>query len=185
MFKEWRLLFRTIPNILSLVRALILAPAVVIFFLLGYHTLAGILFSLAAVTDFLDGYIARNYNQGSEIGKFLDGAADKVLVLCPLTCLVLVGVWWWLIALIFAREILILFGRLLINSTPELQAAVQVRRSGKIKATIQYVAIILVILGFPWPNFAIGIAAAFTIWSAYDYVIVFLELKRNIPTQHL
>ncbi|MFA5318359.1 MAG: CDP-alcohol phosphatidyltransferase family protein [Patescibacteria group bacterium] len=172
-----KLMFGTIPNLLSISRIILTL------FILNYifdkkMAIAGILYTIAALTDWLDGYLARRFNHGSEIGKILDIAADKILVLFPLFLLVRIGVWKWLVALIFCGEIGVILGRLMVNSTPKLQEAAEVKRSGKIKAALQYAAIALVILGVPYPNFVMGIAAFFTVWSGLDYLRTFFRLCR-------
>jgi len=168
-----------IPNILSVMRGLVLAPVILYYLSQNEMKIAGALFIVAAITDWLDGFVARKFNQESEIGKFLDYTADKVLVLMPLVYLLKVGIWWWLIALIFVREIIIVLGRVFINGTPELQDAGKVRWSGKIKATVQYIVISGIIFGCPYPNAFMSIAVAFTLWSGWDYLTVFYSTFKN------
>lgn len=81
---------KNIPNILTITR-LILVPLFIFFafasFCPGNLYVAFAIFALASITDFLDGYLARKYNVVSNIGKFLDPIADKVLMLAGLLCL--------------------------------------------------------------------------------------------------
>ena len=72
-----------LPNKLSVLR-LCLIPVFMITFYVNFpchYLVSGLVFAIAACTDFLDGYIARKYNLVTDLGKFLDGCADKVLVL--------------------------------------------------------------------------------------------------------
>ena len=80
-------------------------PVFMIVLLLGHNWAALIIFAIASLTDFVDGYIARHYNQVSDFGKFLDPLADKLLV----TAAMLIFVQWgrmpaWAVMIVLARE---------------------------------------------------------------------------------
>src|SRR6476659_844939 len=84
-----------IPNFLSIIRILITPIIIINFYLTDYfvnvvlvHRINGILFLIASITDFLDGYIARNFDMESKFGKILDPIADKILVTSILIMLV-------------------------------------------------------------------------------------------------
>ncbi|WP_308433079.1 CDP-alcohol phosphatidyltransferase family protein [Pseudolysinimonas yzui] len=98
----------TIPNILSLFR-LLLIPVFLVLLLLGHLGWALLLIAVSAVTDFVDGYVARHFNQISRLGQLLDPAADRLFILATLLGLGWVGVLpWWLVAVIVARDVLLL-----------------------------------------------------------------------------
>lgn len=98
----------TIPNILSLFR-LLLIPVFLVLLLLGHLGWALLLIAVSAVTDFVDGYVARHFNQISRLGQLLDPAADRLFILATLLGLAYVGVLpWWLVAVIVARDLLLL-----------------------------------------------------------------------------
>ena len=98
----------TIPNILSLIR-LLLIPVFFVLLLTGHLAWALLLIAVSAVTDFVDGYVARHFNQITRLGQLLDPAADRLFILTTLIGLGLVGVLpWWFIAVIVARDVLLL-----------------------------------------------------------------------------
>jgi cardiolipin synthase len=106
----------TIPNILSLFR-LLLIPVFFVLLLTGHLGWALLLIAVSAVTDFVDGYVARHFNQVTRLGQLLDPAADRLFILTTLLGLGLVGVLpWWFIAVIVARDVLLLvLGAVLAN----------------------------------------------------------------------
>ncbi|MEA5619005.1 CDP-diacylglycerol--glycerol-3-phosphate 3-phosphatidyltransferase [Cronbergia sp. UHCC 0137] len=129
------------------------------------------IFLVAALTDWLDGYLARKLNQISELGKFLDPLVDKLLVLAPLLVLVELGrVPAWGVFVILAREIAIAGWR--VNQTTIAGANIW----GKLKTVSQIVAIALLIAPLPsaWliPSLtAFWVSVIFTVVSGVIYLI--------------
>ena len=76
----------TIPNILSTVRICLIPLIVYLYLFTNLNWLAGILVLLSGITDIVDGYIARKFNQVSNVGKVLDPIADKLTLICVLVC---------------------------------------------------------------------------------------------------
>lgn len=79
----------TIPNILSSVRICLIPLIVYLYLFTELHWLSGILILLSGITDMLDGYIARRFNQVSSVGKILDPIADKLTLISVLICVVI------------------------------------------------------------------------------------------------
>lgn len=142
-----------IPNIITLLR-LGLIPVFVVLLIdpsKNMVFIAAIVFAFAALTDFIDGFIARRLGAVSDIGKLLDPLADKILVMAALVMLVaqrsdLDGAPWvpaWLVVLILAREIWVTGIRGIAASHGMVVAA---GKSGKFKSGFQMVAIILLLL---------------------------------------
>lgn len=105
---------RQIPNILSVIR-LLMIPAVVYFFFSGDRVMACVFFALANITDIADGIIARHYGFVTELGKILDPLADKLLQVTTAVCLAISNpVYIILAALLVAKELTMLIGGLLI-----------------------------------------------------------------------
>ena len=136
-----------LPNGLSLFRALL---GVILPFLLfvsnrNVHLLAAFVFFVGSVTDYLDGWLARRHGLESNFGKILDPTSDKILILCPLAALSIMGFFskWWLVP-IFAREIIITFCR--IGWLLQGKAA-GAERLGKIKLVVQVGTIAVAFLG--------------------------------------
>ena len=108
-----------------------LIPVFMIFLLLGWNWVALVVFILASLTDFVDGYVARHYNQVSNFGKFLDPLADKLLVVAAL----LIFLQWgripaWMVMVVLTREFAVTGLRLIAVQTGRVIAA---GWSGKIK----------------------------------------------------
>jgi CDP-diacylglycerol---glycerol-3-phosphate 3-phosphatidyltransferase len=128
------------------------------------------IFIIASCTDWLDGYVARRFNQVTDLGKLLDPLVDKLLILVPLMSLVeLRIVPAWTVAIILFRELAIAGWR--VNQT-KISGA---NWWGKVKTVVQIAAIALLIvpLGAPWPMIAMGVywaAIAITLISGYIYI---------------
>jgi CDP-diacylglycerol--glycerol-3-phosphate 3-phosphatidyltransferase len=138
--------------------------------------LAAVLFCIAAATDWIDGRLARRWGVTSKLGSFLDTTADKLLVTGVLIALLGVDrVSPWLVALILGREIVLMALRGLIASEGEIMAPSML---GKLKTSIQFVAIALAILrlgdeigGAYIDEWAMLAAAIITVWSGADYLM--------------
>ena len=158
-------------------------PAVVICFyspLPDARPIAAILFGIAAVTDFIDGWVARKYNQTSRFGEFLDPVADKLMVAIALVMLVQAQSGWFediIAMIIIGREITISALREWMATIGE-RANVQVSMAGKIKTTLQMFGIGFMVYKnalFGIDIYAVGFvllvaAAVMTIWSMIIYL---------------
>lgn len=172
----------SIPNILTYSRILMIPVFVGLFYLPGEwgHRIAAMVFLFAALTDWLDGYLARRWNQVSPLGAFLDPVADKLMVATALVLLVatdpkpLIAV---SAAVIIGREITISALR---EWMAELGARTKVAVSyiGKVKTATQMTAILLMIyrsdfLGLPLyeiGKFLLVVAVLLTLWSMLVYL---------------
>ncbi|HSP57529.1 MAG TPA: CDP-diacylglycerol--glycerol-3-phosphate 3-phosphatidyltransferase [Halomonas sp.] len=169
-----------IPNLLTLAR-IIFIPLLVVLFYLPFAwsmPLAACLFGLAAVTDWLDGYLARRWDQATPFGAFLDPVADKLMVAVALALLIerFDTVWLTLPALvIIGREIVISALREWMAEMGK-RGMVAVSWIGKVKTALQMIAL-LVLLAFP-PGHLLAllgvatlyVAAMLTLWSMYLYL---------------
>lgn len=172
----------TIPNILTVLR-IALIPVFVLVYYLPFswaHLLTTAIFGLAALTDWFDGYLARRLEQSSPFGAFLDPVADKLMVATALIMLVQSNPTPWFVvpaAVIVGREITISALREWMAEIGErTQVAVSV--IGKIKTTVQMVALLLLLYRedlWTMPTHDIGVlllyaAAALTLWSMVIYL---------------
>jgi len=180
----------TLPTILTLFRILLLPVMVLVFYLPfhGANIAASVVFIAAAVTDWLDGWIARRYGLTSAFGAFLDPVADKLMVAVTLFLLVQdhptipMAV---ISAVIVGREISISALREWMAQIGE-RTKVRVAGIGKIKTTMQIVAIIVLLYQkdfdtlrlFRVGESLLGIAAVLTIWSGLVYVRAALPVLR-------
>ncbi len=172
----------SIPNILTFIRILIIPLLVFVYYFppntIGMR-LAALLFALAALTDWLDGYLARKLNQTSKLGAFLDPIADKLIVV---TVLVMIADEFGKLSILIPA--LIIIGReIAVSGLREWMSelgnrnSVSVSMLGKIKTTAQMTSLFLLLYRYPifgFPTFEIGvwllyIAAALTIWSMLVY----------------
>ena len=176
-----------IPNLLTWFRILMIPVFLGLFYvsndtisLHNKHVISTLIFWLAAVTDWLDGYLARKLNQGSAFGAFLDPVADKLMVAAALIVLVRFDLVDAVIAfIIIGREIAISALR---EWMAKLGASksVAVSMLGKVKTSFQMLAILLLlyqepIFGIPilWlGNWLIYIAALLTLWSMGYYLML-------------
>jgi CDP-diacylglycerol---glycerol-3-phosphate 3-phosphatidyltransferase len=162
---------------------IVLVPVIMALILAGdrvefAYVAAGILFAIAAATDFFDGLLARRWSQTSTLGSFLDTTADKLLVSGALVALVAVDrASPWIAFLIIGREILILGLRGAVAADGEVMKP---SIWGKTKAAVQFVAIFLAIMrtseklgAFHPDQYVMFLAGVLTIGSAVDYVARF------------
>ncbi|MCQ4242889.1 CDP-diacylglycerol--glycerol-3-phosphate 3-phosphatidyltransferase [Stutzerimonas stutzeri] len=171
-----------IPNILTVLRVLLI-PIIVLLFYLPFkwsYLAASAVFAFAAVTDWLDGYLARRLKQSTPFGAFLDPVADKLMVAVALVLLVEEHANLWLTlpaAIIIGREIVISALR---EWMAELgaRAHVAVSSLGKWKTTAQMVALIILLANPPLMTIWVGtgytlliIAAGLTLWSMVNYLM--------------
>lgn len=169
----------TFANQLTLMRIFLIPLFVVVFYLpfSWAHFVSSLIFSVAAITDWADGYVARKYNQSTPFGAFLDPVADKLMVAIALLLLVTLhhdSVWFVVAAaVIVGREIIISALREWMAELGQ-RASVAVSYIGKIKTTLQMTAIIVLLMNVPllMPIGFISLAgaAALTLWSMVLYL---------------
>tara|TARA_E500000331_G_scaffold75439_1_gene70633 strand:- start:10896 stop:11477 length:582 start_codon:yes stop_codon:yes gene_type:complete len=175
----------SLPNLLTWGRILLIPLLILVFYLpdgmLAYsdkNLTAAIIFTLAALTDWFDGYFARRFNQTTRFGAFLDPVADKLMVTTALVILVwLDRVGIFVAAIIIGRELAISALREWMAIIGESRG-VAVSYIGKLKTGTQMIAIILLLIYEPidfFPTYIIGtvlvyIAVVLTVWSMFYYI---------------
>ena len=143
-----------LPNTLTLGR-IFLVPLLVVVLLTKFEAelvlgvpkdvLGAAIFGLAAVTDWLDGYLARRRNEITQFGQMMDPLADKLLITAALVSLVQMGrAETWMVAIILGRELAVTVLRSLTHARGGTMAA---SRLGKLKMALQVLAVLLLILG--------------------------------------
>ncbi len=167
-----------LPNRITIIRILMI-PLYLVFILVpgipyGRY-IAGVIFTLAAITDALDGYIARKNNLVTNFGKFMDPLADKLLVCSALICFVEFNQMpAWIAIIIIGREFIVSGFRLIASDNGVVLAA---GWWGKIKTNVQIVMSVMltVDLNFAFINIleviSIYLSVALTIISMLDYLI--------------
>ena len=166
-------------NKVTIIR-IIMIPIFVLFMNLNFscsNILALIIFAIASLTDAVDGYIARHYNQVTDFGKFLDPLADKLLVTAAILCFVGWGQMSNVVALvIIAREFAVTGLRLIAVSQGRVIAAA---KSGKIKTFSSIVALCVMMTKLAWieiipgvlnvNGLAVAVMLVTTLWSGVEY----------------
>lgn len=160
----------TIPNILSFIR-LALVPVFLVLVIAGHDALALLVLAFSSVSDFLDGLIARRFQQVSRIGQLLDPAADRLFIFAALIGLAVRGVIpWWLLAIIVARDIMLLgLGVVLANHG---YGPLPVHHLGKVATACLFYALPILMLGIAVPPIAWiadPLGWAFALWAAFLY----------------
>ena len=159
---------------------IILIPLFIICFYLPIpqaHHIAAILFILASLTDVWDGWYARKHNLVTDFGKLMDPMADKLLICTAFIMLLGAGkIHPVFVVLFIGRELIISAFRLV---AAQKQTVIAAGVLGKIKTTLQCVAVVFLLLdnpifgkiGIPMDQILVWVAAVFTVWSCADYLI--------------
>jgi len=172
----------TTPNILTLIR---IATVPLLVYLLMFpgpvpSAIAAGVFLAATVTDFLDGYIARNYGSGTDLGKFLDPLADKLVVSAALIMLAAIPrsprVPAWIVVVLVSREILVTGLRAVAATEGRIIAAEDL---GKYKMVLQSIAVQGLLVHYTYFHidffaggmFILWIALALSVWSGIEYFV--------------
>lgn len=147
------------------------------------RNIAVAIFIIASLTDALDGYIARSRNMITNLGKFMDPLADKLLVISAMIALVELGnLSAWVVIIIVAREFIVTGFRLIAASDNIVIAA---SWWGKLKTISQMLMVIFLIINFDGVIFAslnnllIALATAFTLISGIDYIIKNIDVLKS------
>ncbi len=164
-----------LPNLLTMLR-IVLIPVALFLIIDGTPRstfLAAMVYAVSAITDFLDGWLARRMGLTSVLGKFLDPLADKLLVISSLVAMVAMGhVPAWAVILIVARELSITSLRVIAMSEGVQIAASQ---GGKEKAALQMVAVWMLMLHHTY-HLDFGFFAVETSFNAVGLVLLYLSL---------
>lgn len=174
----------TVPNQLTLLRMVVL-PFVLISMIYGQHTASLWLFVAAAVTDVIDGIVARRFNQKTRLGQYLDPIADKLLLSsCFVAQSVNGAIPWWVTILVLLRDVMIIATVLVVVLTTS------VRRFppsllGKTNTVVQFTTLLTVLLNHViragWLQRVItalvAMTAVTTVFSAVHYA---LEVSRRL-----
>lgn len=179
-----------IPNAISIARILLMFPA--IWMLLDeQYGIAMIFFSIAGISDALDGFLAKRYGWQSQIGGVLDPLADKILLISVFVSLAWMGaIPWWFVIVISLRDLGVFAGGIYYNVTVEKFTA-EPSLVSKLNTTMQILLVLLVVLDL-WKQWVpewilsaliFGVLVA-AIWSFVGYVLKWLQ-KAEDHEKHL
>ncbi len=175
-----------LPNKLTILR-MILVPIVMVFILypvltgnndILYSIIPAVLFILTAITDFIDGKIARKYNLITDFGKFMDPVADKFMVIGSLVAItvandVLRPFMVWVSIIVIFRELAVTSVRLVVSGEG---IVVPANWLGKCKTMAQSISIVVFLIeGLFWDMYifsyiGMAVTAFLTLWSGYNYL---------------
>ncbi|GAB6044801.1 CDP-diacylglycerol--glycerol-3-phosphate 3-phosphatidyltransferase [Caminibacter profundus] len=184
-YSKWKKRLKNIPNILAFIR--IMLAFLMFLFLVNrdifsnIHSswldyFAALIFVIASITDFFDGYIARNFNAISKLGEVLDPLADKMLTLGAfLGLLYLHRAEPWAVYLILVREFFITGIRV---AMAQQGLSVKASFAGKVKTVFQMIAIGFLLMDWPFGNFLLWIAVFLTIYSGVDYIKAYIRAQQ-------
>jgi CDP-diacylglycerol--glycerol-3-phosphate 3-phosphatidyltransferase len=174
-----------LPNTLAAFRIL-LAPLMLWFMIdqsnpifNGWHPswfdyFAGLIFVIASVTDFFDGYIARSWDQMTKLGSILDPLADKMLVLAGFIGLIVLDrASAFAVFLILSREFFITGLRVVAVAEGKSVASTM---AGKVKTVVQMIAIGFLIMNWPFGEALLWIAVFLTLYSGWEYVRDYMKV---------
>ena len=171
-----------IPNLLTMGR-IVMIPVFLWFLDKGTPTgglWAAIVFSLAAITDVLDGYHARKLDVVSVLGKFMDPLADKLIVMASLVWMIPMGrIPAWVVVVLLAREISVTGLRSVAASEGVVISAGQ---EGKTKTALQMIGIIALVLGYPYHLSYLGIDLGVVDLVHVGRMLVYLSLVFSIAS---
>ncbi len=176
-----------LPNLLAFFRIL-LAP--LMFFMLvnapeiftqihisWINYFAALIFVIASVTDFFDGFIARSWDQKTKLGAILDPLADKMLILAAFLGLMMLGrASAWAVYLILIREFFITGFRVVMASDGVEVAA---SMAGKVKTVSQMFAVGFLLMNWPGGELLLWIAVALTLYSGFEYIFAYVKAMKK------
>ncbi|WP_248283352.1 CDP-alcohol phosphatidyltransferase family protein [Cryobacterium arcticum] len=180
----------TVPNLLSFLR-LALVPVFLSLLVTGADAWALLVLAVSSLTDFLDGWIARRFNQITRLGQLLDPAADRLYIFAALIGLA----WrelvpWWLVVIVVGRDVFLLgLGVVLANYG---FGPLPVHQLGKVATFCLFYALPMIMLGQAFPElswWSQPVGWAFGLWGAYLYwwagVIYAIETVRVIRLERV
>ena len=173
-----------IPNILTVIRIL-LTPLFIIFLLRDLFSFALLVFTIAAISDGLDGLLARYFNQHSVLGAYLDPIADKLLLTSAFVCLaVLKIVPAWLTVIVLSRDILIVIG-IIVFAITNIHIEMKPSLVSKFTTVAQLLTILLTLLDLKIPGVQLikwsfyWLTAGLTITSGLHYIYFGLNILQK------
>ena len=169
-------MLKYVPNTLTVIRFLLI-PFIVMNIFSGNYIMAFILFTLSAITDIADGFIARKFNLISNFGKLMDPLADKLTQICTIASLTLIDIIpIWILVIVLLKELIMIAGASFLYGK---DVVVYSKWYGKLATVLFYVAIVFSLLinqfelGTLWANLDLGLfylALFATVFSLVMYV---------------
>lgn len=166
----------SIPNIISFIRILLVPVFCVLYFTPGMKFIALIVLIASGISDLVDGYIARKFNQITDLGKVLDPIADKLFHISTIACFCIDGVvGYWLLCLVVAKELFMVFGGLVLYK--KTKAIVASKWYGKLSSSLFFATFVLSFVPHESGVYSIFISCLFaismmiSIYAMINYVV--------------
>ncbi len=178
--------FLTIPNLLSLLRILLIAPFVC-FFISGNYVAAAIMLIISGLSDACDGYIARTFNQVTSVGKLLDPIADKLTLFAIMVCITLFSpvLTPFMIILIIKDLFMLIGGTIMFRKNIAPPAA---KWYGKVGTFIFYITVCLIVFlkaAFNYENLLLSVillsvTTGFMLFALVRYFLIFYKSMKDL-----
>ncbi|MEI7025688.1 CDP-diacylglycerol--glycerol-3-phosphate 3-phosphatidyltransferase [Paenibacillus sp. y28] len=169
-----------VPIALTLGR-FVLIPVYILIFYLNHPLAALFVVVLAGVTDVLDGYLARKYNQVTALGTMLDPLADKLMMITVIVSLLVTKlISWQAAAVFFIRDISLIAGSAFFHFRGK--RTVPANWMGKLTTVLVYAAFALIFFRAPYAELFLWLAIAFSILTTLSYMMMFKAMNRSDQT---
>ncbi len=169
-----------LPNILTFFRLGLVPIFIVIFFskITFHREMAALIFGISAITDFLDGYIARKYKSESKLGKLLDPIADKLLAISSLAVLVISkDIPLWVLEVLIVREATLIYGSALIIKKRDKIMAPSIW--GKLATLLMLLGIFGALLKISMGKYLVYLGISVSIISGVDYILKGIRVLKS------
>jgi len=175
-----------IPNIITVIRILLI-PLFIIYLQRGVFLEALIVFSVMALSDGIDGLLARSFNQRTMLGAYLDPIADKFLLTSAFVCLAIYNlIPNWVAVIIISRDIMIVIG-IAVLVVIDVKLEIKPNFDSKCTTVLQLLTVFVVLLGqvVPWVyikehTFILYIlTSGLTVWSGFHYLYIWLNIFQD------
>ncbi len=175
-------MLKHIPNILTVIRILLI-PVIVVFIFIGNYILAFVFFTISGITDIVDGFIARKFNLISNFGKLMDPLADKLTQIATLASLVFTNIIpVWILLIVFLKEFIMICGASFLYGK---DVVVYSKWYGKLATVLLYIAIVISLLlkqfeitGI-WEQIDLGIFALALLSTCFSLVMYVKDLYQK------
>lgn len=163
----------TLPNIITLIR-LAIVPFYTYFLWINELFIAAVLYGVAAISDILDGYLARRLSQTSNLGKIIDPLADKIIVIVSLIYLGFKAIFpLWGVLILFIKELIMLLVGLffLVRGVEIISSKIY----GKLAMVLISISILMALLGLSFSNVVFLIGLVISLMAGIDYLLYYLK----------
>ena len=182
---------KLIPNILSIFRICLVPVFVAVYFVddrdIKYYAI--LVYAIAGLSDFLDGYIARKYDAQTKLGKLLDPLGDKLMTFTVMICITIDWpVLLWAVIVFFVKEVLMGIGGLVLHKKAKIELP-PANFIGKLSTVLFFVACVSLMLFSDYLNrgtvsIIISVAIGFTLVALANYIATYVKIMKSMPKKN-